>query len=1319
MAGAGGDSTPDAFNFVDITNANPNTVTSSSTLTITGITGAVLVSSTGGVLFSINGDAFSSTQRVILSGQTLQLRLTTGSGFSTAYSGSVTVGDTTDSWSVTTRAADTTPTAFSFTDATGVERSTTTTSNTVTVSGLEPNFSITVSASGGTVDAGTSALSGTFASSKTVTTSGTGTLVVAARVTSSASFSTAVNCTVTIGSGSDIYTVTTRAADTTGTMTFTDQIGVSPSTQITSATVTATGFEPNYTFTISCSGGTIDAGTSTLSGTFATSKSVTTSGTGTFVVAARATSSSSFGGVVNVQVGAGNTSDTFTVTTRAADQEPTLTFTSATNVERSTVTTSSTTAATNLEPNHTFTISVTSGNGTIDVGTTTLSGTFATSKTVTTSGTGTMVIAVRGTSSSSFSTSVTINVNFGPGIVRTFTITTRAADTTPNTFSFTAATGVERSTPTTSATVTVSGLEPNFSITVSAGGTGTVDAGTSTLSGTFAASKVVTTSATGTLVVAAQRTSSTNFSTTVTVSITVGSGTATPYNITTRAADTTPAAFNFTDVTEATVSTVYTSNTVTVSGLEPSSSITVSASGGTIDAGTSALSGTFASSKAVTTTASGTLVVAARVTSSASFGTAANCTVTVGTGSDTYTVTTRAADTTPNAFTFTDVTNAQLSTLYQSNTVTVTGLEPNYLLTFSVGNSATQYDAGTATLSGTWKTGGTTSATVTTSASGTFVMASRVTSNSTFSGSTGSQFTIGGVSDTYTVTTRAADTTPNTFSFTDVTDAPISTTTTSNTVTVSGLEPNFSITVSASGGTVDAGTSALSGTFASSKTVTTSGTGTLVVAARVTSSASPSTATNCTVTIGGVSDTFTVTTTVDIVPNTFSLGSVTGVVPNSGVQTSGVITISGLSPNTIINFLNPFSFSGSPTNATGYWGTTTVGGPNTISYNPGGGFQVTTSASGTFVFKVDISAPSTGSATNTFTLTLNGVSGSFSVTTADITPNAFTFTSVTNQQPSTTVTSNTVTVTGLQPNFSITVSATGGLVDAGTSTLSGTFASSKTVTTSASGTLVVAARVTTGTFGSTTTANVTIGTGSANYSATVRNPDTVLETGLITNGSLVNGTPGVTYTSSSTLSSTLEPSTAVTIAATSGTVGLKLSTTSTLPASFSSGSATVTTNASGQFYMQYNTSSIPPYRWGYFVLGFSISIGAFSSNYSVLLLSGTTVVSRSNTQNRTVAANTYIPAPYPSMNIGTVNGQQLTVTMSGAAPNKEWSLDGTTWNTSNGNFTPTAGSTVIVYTRSRAPVTAGQSAECSASVVLNTPGGGGSGSVLSFFVTAS
>lgn len=197
---------------------------------------------------------------------------------------------------------DTTPNAFSFTDQTGVARSSTITSAAITVSGIDA--AATISVTGGTYDVNGS---GTFVSTSGTVDNGD---TVRARHTSSASYSTATNTVVTIGGVSDTFTSTTESnpGDTTPTpFTFTDQADVARSTVITSAAITVAGIDAPTT--ISVSGGTYDINSS---GTFVSTPGTVSVGD---TVRARHTSSSSYSAATNTVVTIGGVSDTFTSTT--------------------------------------------------------------------------------------------------------------------------------------------------------------------------------------------------------------------------------------------------------------------------------------------------------------------------------------------------------------------------------------------------------------------------------------------------------------------------------------------------------------------------------------------------------------------------------------------------------------------------------------------------------------------------------------------------------------------------------------------------------------------------------------------------------------------------------------------------------------------------------------------------------------------------------------------------------------------------------------------------------------------------------------------
>ena len=209
----------------------------------------------------------------------------------------------------------------------------------------------------------------------------------------------------------------------------------------------------------------------------------------------------------------------------------------------------------------------------------------------------------------------------------------------------------------------------------------------------------------------------------------------------------------------------------------------------------------------------------------------------------TFTISRTAEDVTPNAFTFTDVSNVSRSTTQTSNTITAAGLSTGTSVVVSI-------------IGGTYSknSGSYTSSTGTASNGDTFSV--RHTSSSGFLTNTDTQLTIGGISDTFRSTTLAQDTTPNNYTFNDATDAGVSTLVPSNVQTITGITGNVSVSVSGQGTpkiSINGGTFISSGTIQNNQTLQ----------VRLTSSASNSTSHTATVTLGTgtyAQETFVVTT---------------------------------------------------------------------------------------------------------------------------------------------------------------------------------------------------------------------------------------------------------------------------------------------------------------------------------------------------------------------------------------------------------------------------------------------------------------------------
>ena len=131
------------------------------------------------------------------------------------------------------------------------------------------------------------------------------------------------------------------------------------------------------------------------------------------------------------------------------------------------------------------------------------------------------------------------------------------------------------------------------------------------------------------------------------------------------------------------------------------------------------------------------------------------------------------------------------------------------------------------------------------------------------------------------------DTTPNQFSFTDVTDVAVSTTQTSNTITLSGMDSGATASVSVTGGTY----SKNSGAYTSSAGTAQDGD---TFSVRHTSSASNSTSVNTTLTVDTISDTFTSTTeaaSTDVTPNAVNWNNISTAGSSGQTNTQ---TISGI-----------------------------------------------------------------------------------------------------------------------------------------------------------------------------------------------------------------------------------------------------------------------------------------------------------------------------------------------------------------------------------------------------------------------------------------
>ena len=197
------------------------------------------------------------------------------------------------------------------------------------------------------------------------------------------------------------------------------------------------------------------------------------------------------------------------------------------------------------------------------------------------------------------------------------------------------------------------------------------------------------------------------------------------------------------------------------------------------------------------------------------------------------------SDTTPDSFTFTAVSNADVNAFVESNSITIDGI--NAATAISITGGEYKIASGEYTSS---------NSTVTDGQSVTVRLTTLEAGNQTHEAT----LLIGGVSATFTVTTRPDDTTPDAFSFTAVTDAAVGAEVTSEAITISGINAAASISVADGEYSVDGGEFTTDeGTVVEGQSIT----------VRATSSNDLNTRHTVVLTIGGVAGQFEITTLAD------------------------------------------------------------------------------------------------------------------------------------------------------------------------------------------------------------------------------------------------------------------------------------------------------------------------------------------------------------------------------------------------------------------------------------------------------------------------
>jgi len=524
------------------------------------------------------------------------------------------------------------------------------------------------------------------------------------RVLSSSSNGTSTSGTLTIGTVSDTYQVSTGQDTTVDAYDFTNQNSLNLSTLVYSNTETITGISTGVSVSISGN----SAEFSINGGSYGTSGTITNNQT----LRLRMNTSGSFSTNTSTTVNVGGVTDTWTITTRGQTPVTTPGSITATQITNTTATaqTVDATAA------HQFL-----GSGTLQVSNN--NSTYSANGTDFSQNRNTTVTYYARSLGGDGNTSSTINVDkFVPPVVTLGGIGNFVGYPAAG-FNYTYSVSVQRG-------------QGNYNTYSSYWGTTTTSI--SNNSGGWLSSSITNSSAGNfNLTATANSTGSARTATvTYTTNTSFGASHTMTFTVNQLALDGVPDQFTFTDLTNQSLSSLaYASATIT--GI--ATTVTASYSGDT--------GGFRIGNSGSYTTADKTLtnnqVVQVQLSTSASHGTSTNATITIGGVSDTFTATTIAADTTPNSFTFTDQSAAAANTLVYSNIITIAGINTSVTASISGNSAEMQVNSGSYT-----------SSNQTISVGDTIRL--RMTSSATAGATVNTTLTVGGTSDTWSVTTTTA-----------------------------------------------------------------------------------------------------------------------------------------------------------------------------------------------------------------------------------------------------------------------------------------------------------------------------------------------------------------------------------------------------------------------------------------------------------------------------------------------------------------------------------------------------------------------------------
>lgn len=343
------------------------------------------------------------------------------------------------------------------------------------------------------------------------------------------------------------------------------------------------------------------------------------------------------------------------------------------------------------------------------------------------------------------------------------------------------------------------------------------------------------------------------------------------------APDTTADIFAFSNITDASLSTLYTTSAITISGLGNGISVNVDATNG---AETSVNGGAFSTATKTVTNGS---TLAVRMTSSASYNTVKTTTISVGSVTGVWSISTASPPSqNPNPFSFNNVIDASLQSYVNSNIVTITGITQSVTVTSPSNGFESSVNGGAFSTSAKTISNGQT-------------LQLRVLTSNVLGDTKNTAITVGDSAPvTWSVTNvLVADSNPDFFDILDVTGAALNTLTGSNPVTITGI--NVPTTVSTTNG---AQIRVNGGSWVSSPT-TINNNQTLEV--RLTSANSYGGVISTDVTVGSLTDTWNLysTTAGDTIPDAFTFINKPNQAPGIWVESNTILITGITSPSPI------------------------------------------------------------------------------------------------------------------------------------------------------------------------------------------------------------------------------------------------------------------------------------------------------------------------------------------------------------------------------------------------------------------------------------